>query len=408
MIETTSTSNTKGHLLIIGERFYPEEFLINDVVSTLQSEGFEITVITQNPSYPFGKVFEGYRNKFISKDTYWGATIFRTLVVQGYNKSVLKKIFNYLAFIIIGIWVVLTKLKKIDKVLIYQTGPLSQAIIGIIAKRRFKTPLYIWTWDIWPDTIYAYGFKKLPILSWFLDKFVTWVYKCCDHILISSPGFEQVLSKYAPNKPFQLLPNWNIDSSINLDNTIIEMPNGFNYTFTGNIGKVQNLDNVIKGFALALKQCDNIYLHIVGDGSAMEDLKKIVDNEKISNVKFWGRYQSASMPSFYESSQALIISLKSESVWGLYIPSKFQTYLQAKKPILAVIGGTVKGLVDKYELGISVPPDNISLIAKAFLDLKDKSTAQKQIISQNAQYLLLEYFDRKSNLLKLTKLLSSN
>ena len=408
-LSTPSVSNhpkgSKGKLLIIGERFFPEEFLINDVVSTLQGQGFDVTIITQQPSYPFGKIFDGYANKLISKDSYHGATVIRTGVVEGYNQNLLQKIFNYVTFIILGVWAVLTKVSKPDNILIYQTGPLSQAIIGIVAKWRFRKPLLIWTWDVWPDSIYAYGFKKTKLLSWFLNKFVSWVYRSCDQIMLSSPGFAEALSKYAPNRTFEILPNWIVDSKSNESSSKVEMPNGFHYTFTGNIGKVQNLDNVIKGFAIAVEQDDSLYLNLVGDGSFIEELKELVAKQNIPNVKLWGRRPADEMSSFFEASHALIISLNFGSVWGLYIPSKFQAYLGAQKPIFSVMGGAVKEMVDKYGLGISADPNDIGAIGQAFLDLKTIDNNQKENIAFNSDYLLTEYFDRKKNLEKLADLL---
>ena len=47
-------------ILIITEHFYPEEFGINDLAKAWQSEGYEVTVLTQTPSYPFDKVYNHY------------------------------------------------------------------------------------------------------------------------------------------------------------------------------------------------------------------------------------------------------------------------------------------------------------------------------------------------------------
>jgi glycosyltransferase involved in cell wall biosynthesis len=410
--DTPSVSNasvgTKGKVLIIGERFFPEEFLINDVVETLQKDGFDVTIITQNPSYPYGKIFEGYKKTLFSTADFHGAKVIRTGVVEGYNQSVIRKILNYAAFIILGTWAVLTKVSKPDNILVYQTGPLSQAIIGIFAKWRFRKPLHIWTWDIWPDSIYAYGFKKTWFLSWFLDKLVAWIYGSCDNIMLSSPGFAEVVSKYAPNRTFEILPNWVVDAPETKKNTAIVMPEGFNFTFTGNIGKVQNLDNVLKGFAIAVEKDPSLYVHLVGDGSFLDTLKTLVHDEKIPNVTFWGRRPSSEMPDFYAASHALIISLNAGSVWGLYVPSKFQTYLGAKKPIFAVMGGAVKKMTDDYNLGISADPNNIEAIAQAFLDAKKIHTPQKEKIADNATFLLSEYFDRQQNLSKLIDFFSKN
>lgn len=393
----------KGDVLIIGERFFPEEFLINDVVRELISNGIKVTVITQQPSYPFGRIYEGHLNKLISSDTYLGAKIIRTRFISGYNKSVIRKVLNYLIFIFLGVYAVLRKVEKPDKILIYHTGPLTQAIIGVAARWKFKRPLYIWTWDIWPDSVYAYGFKKGKLLSALLNKFVSWVYKKCDKIWISSPGFRDALKEFTNDKPLELIPNWVVPDNDDKIETGIKLYSGINFTFTGNIGKVQNLENVIKGFAGAVAIDPSLYLNLVGDGSALNDLKELVKEQEIPNVIWWGRKPAAYMIDFYKQSDALIISLKSESVWGYYIPSKFQTYLNCGKPILAVMDGTVKSYVDEYELGVSVMPENIKGIKEAFLYLRYNEESKLNRIKVNSKKLIEENFSRDIILAKIVE-----
>ncbi|MDO9566734.1 MAG: hypothetical protein Q7J15_08345 [Candidatus Desulfaltia sp.] len=50
------------------------------------------------------------------------------------------------------------------------------------------------------------------------------------------------------------------------------------------------MENVIRGFALAVKSNNKIKLNIVGDGSNLEALKNIVKEENIGNVFLWGRW----------------------------------------------------------------------------------------------------------------------
>jgi glycosyltransferase involved in cell wall biosynthesis len=64
----------------------------------------------------------------------------------------------------------------------------------------------------------------------------------------------------------------------------------------GNVGTVQNLENVIRGFALAAKSHTEINLNIIGDGSNLEALKNIVKEKNIVNVYFWGRRPLKEMP----------------------------------------------------------------------------------------------------------------
>jgi len=82
-------------VLIITERFYPEEFGINDLAQAWQQKGYEVAVLTQAPSYPFDKVYEGFRNKLFQTEKWQGIKIYRVLSLMGYKKGVLLKVLNY-------------------------------------------------------------------------------------------------------------------------------------------------------------------------------------------------------------------------------------------------------------------------------------------------------------------------
>ena len=57
----------------------------------------------------------------------------------------------------------------------------------------------------------------------------------------------------------------------------------------GNIGKVQNLENVIRGFALLSQSNDQIKLNIIGDGSNLEALKKYCKRKEGCKCLFLGQ-----------------------------------------------------------------------------------------------------------------------
>ena len=82
-------------ILIVTECFYPEEFKINDVAVSWKKKGNRVDVLTLVPTYPEGKVFSGYKNRFFyQKDRYEGINIFRVCAVTGYRNSLLKKIYK--------------------------------------------------------------------------------------------------------------------------------------------------------------------------------------------------------------------------------------------------------------------------------------------------------------------------
>lgn len=378
--------------LILGEAFYPEDFLINDLVTEWEKNGYQFEVLTRSPSYPYGKVYEGYKNK-IYQTTYFNTIkVHRFPVIQGYEKSTLIKILNYLSFIFWSFWIVLFIGKRFDKVFIYQTGPLTLATAGILLKKIYKAKVIIWTQDLWPETVYAYGFKKTKILSFCLGRFVKWIYKNCDFILVSCKGFIERLHCYVPEKYIEFVPNWSLMEYNPTGKQ--RLPGCFNFTFAGNIGKVQNLENVVKGFGMFVKEYPDVYLNIIGDGSFLMGLKNIVEEEQIQNVNFLGRKSLSEMSNYYQASDVLIISLKDVPIYEIMIPSKFQTYLATHKPIYAIFNGEVCRLVKNNGIGLVASPTDLKSIAKGFSDFVKLSGIEKEIMSSNSERMLAEVFDK--------------
>ena len=73
-------------ILIVSQYFYPENFRINDLATSLLNKGHEVSVVTGNPNYPKGDFFEGYGFRF-TNEYYNGIEIFRVPIIsRGNNK----------------------------------------------------------------------------------------------------------------------------------------------------------------------------------------------------------------------------------------------------------------------------------------------------------------------------------
>ena len=396
-----SNSSSRNRVLIISERFFPEEFIINDLVLELKSRGLDCDVLTQAPSYPFGKVsaYPGYKNKFFSVGFWNDIKIYRIMTIQGYRESKFKKVLNYLQFGVVCSIVLLFIGRKYKKIFVFHSGPLTVATPAIIGKKIFRTTNVIWSLDLWPDIIYMYGFKKSRLNKALLDRFVKMIYNQFDTIYCSSPAFSQKLSHYIKSRPINSLLQW---PQVTLDKaptdvTILEK-GYFHFTFTGNIAWTQNLENVILGFSLAQQDHPEIMFNIFGDGSNLENLKRLTRDKKISNVVFWGRKPVEEMPAIYNQSQVLLLSLQPDPVYELYIPFKFSTYLAFSKPIFAVINGVVRDLVEKNNIGITSDPSDPEDIKNRFNQFATMDRNQLEDFGRNSSILLKNEFDRDRNI----------
>lgn len=390
-------------ILVVCDHFYPEEFIINDIATEWSISGNIVTVLTQNPAYPQGKIYQGYKNRLFQV-TYWNKiNIHRVYTVKDFHRSLLRKILNYLCFLFLGTIKIIGLVRQFDFVFIYQVGPLTQAIPALVAHKLFKKRTAIWTGDLWPDTVYAYGFRKTRLLSFFLDNLVKVIYKNCNLIFVPSVGFQKALHKYIPERNLIFAPNWCVKHIQTNNDEDFPFLRKTNFTFAGNIGKVQNLENVILGFEKALLINSDMTLNIIGDGSFLAELKHMVTQRNVENVIFWGRKPSCEMDKYYNASNFLVISLDPEPVYDLYIPSKFQTYLQAGKPILCVMGGEVAELVINNNIGIVAKPHNIEDIAQKIIHCTTLSPDECESIKMNSINLLKEKFNREKIITTITK-----
>jgi len=409
MINDSTEYQTQKKILVISEVFSPEEFLINDLVFSWKEQGFLVSVLTRNPSYPKGKLFPGYRNPVFQKEIIKQVAVSRVQIIPGYNRNKLTKILNYFWNMILGMLWGVRHGNKFDAIFIYHTGPLTFSSIGIFIKRLYHKKVTIWTQDVWPDTVFAYDLAKKGLSRKILEKFVTWVYKHCDTITVSSPGFIPVINKYCPSKSIKFIPQWSLTSKYGhvVEKTQqYDFSGTFNFVFAGNISKAQNLENVLSGFARYNLQSSNTgtWLHIVGDGSHLGALHELVKNEAIPNVKFWGRKSLSEMPVFYKQADVLLISLENRSIFNLTIPAKFQSYLNAEKPLFGVLNGEVARMIETYDLGWVSDPDNIEEIARLFYTIVNSSTDELKEKTRNANSLLENMFNREQIIAEFTSL----
>ena len=383
-------------ILIVTERFFPEEFIINELATELGRD-VAITVLTQNPSYPFDKPFPGYNNPLISIRRWRGIKVVRGLTILGYKRNLILKLLNYIWFAFYNSLLALFVAPGHDRIFVFHTGPLTLAIPAALAARVYRIPMSVWTQDVWPDSVFAYGFSKRKILEYALGEFVRWVYRRANTVLISCEGFRASVRRFAPRSRLVYAPNWSTYQPIAEGSvTKTRESTEFSIMFAGNVGKVQNLELVIQAFAAIEMSYPQLRLEIVGDGSNLQTLRTLAYSLGCRQVIFHGRVPVDSMAAYYQRVDALIISLIKRPIFALTVPSKFQSYLAAGKPILAVIEGEVARIVREKQLGVVAVPDQVESIRQAMIDLYNMDQAERQNICKRAKNLLDSDYNRNT------------
>ena len=344
-------------ILILVERFYPEDFLVNDLASEWKRMGHDVEVLTQVPSYPFDKIFDGYANKtYQTTMELDGIPVHRVSTIFGYNTSVKRKVLNYLHFgLLTSLWAILNG-RKYDKVFVYHTAALTMASAVVPLKWLWHKRITIWTQDLWPDAVWGYGFKPSKWKEALLNAFVRFIYGRCDRIAVSCRRYVQRI-KELTGRAAEWIPQWEPAEMV-----LSEKPSGGKvvFMFAGNMGVPQNLPNVIEGFINA--KLEDAELWLVGGGVMSESLKEKYG--ETAGVKFCGRQPRAEMSNWFAKADTLIISLTDQ--YSLTLPGKFQSYIKTGKPLLGFINGEARELIRENKLGFTANSDDIGAIADSY------------------------------------------
>lgn len=346
-------------ILVLTQYFYPEQFLINEIVPELVDRGHDVTVLTGKPNYPDGKIKKGFK----SVDNYKNAKIYRVFEI-GRNKGLL---FNYISFLRSASKKICT-LGRFDVVFAYQLSPITSAAPFIRYKKKYpgvKSLLYCL--DIWPESFN--GHMPIDFIKGIVGRYSKKVYKAYDKIAVTSKPFINYLNKVNDIKKENLIyiPQHATGELADIDlSNSNSVPH---FMFAGNLGKGQTLDVILRALSLVDRE---FVMDFVGTGSCEEDLKRMSDRLGLTGkVVFHGRKSYSEMEEMYRLADVLLITLRGNNEVGNTLPGKFQTYMSVGKPIFGAINGAANEIIKESCCGECVEAGDYFGLSKILVDYLD-------------------------------------
>jgi glycosyltransferase involved in cell wall biosynthesis len=392
-------------ILIVSQYFWPESFRINDLVSDFSKRGHEITVLTGLPNYPEGELHPDYRVNPEVFNRFEGVKVVRVPhVLRGKGK--IRLVLNYLTFFLsaslIGVW----KLRKLefDVIFVYAVSPITAAIPAIVQGRLKNAKVFLWVLDLWPETLSAVGVIRSPKLLSAVGVMVAWIYRRCDYILIQSRAFFDSVNRHCPNKdtPSNILyfPSWAEDIFSQgvgaRQDVVVRDDRLFTVMFAGNIGEAQDFSSILDAVEI-LKMKKQIRWLIVGDGRLREWVAEQISGRGLEqSIYLVGRFPVESMPSFFDCADALLVTLKTNEIFARTIPGKVQAYLAAGRPIIGMIDGEARSVIEESGGGLACASGASADLAKIVDEMASMSCDQLQEMGMKGRHFYEKYFDRDS------------
>jgi len=349
----------------------------------LKEKGHEITVLTSYPNHPLGKIFDGYKNRWCSKESQDDLEIIRNWTYISSSRKFIPRFLNYSSFAFSS-FINSLFLKKYD-LIIASLPPLSVGFIGQKIAKKQKKPLVLDVRDLWPEAAEETGYLKKGWLYFYFLKKAAKLYHQTNTILVNSLAIleELVCSYGVPKAKIEYLPNgadlkfFQTDVDTSVIDKKYNIQKKFVVLYTGLLGYAQAPEIMIEAADVLRDKKDIVFL-IVGTGPLEKELKIEARKLKLTNVIFTGLRPHEEMPQFVTLADICLIPYKNKETFKDNIPSKMFDYLASGTPIIINLEGEASSILLKSQTGILVKPENPQSLADGILKLyADKSLRGK-------------------------------
>ena len=392
------------HILFLTDNFPPE----GNAPATRTFEhtrewvdkGHKVTVITCAPNFPEGKVFEGYNNKWLSKQKIEGINVWRVKTYISANEGFIKRTIDFISFMLSSLFFGLF-IRNVDVVI--GTSPQFFTVISAWALAKLKgVPFVFELRDIWPASIAAVGAMRGSWIINILEKLELFLYRQADLIISVTHSFKSELqnrgvsadnikvvlngvdvSKYKP------LPEKDKEFSEKY-----HLQGKFVAGYIGTHGLAHALDSIIEAAEL-LKAEDDIRVVFAGGGADRSRLERLVATRGLSNVVMIPRQPKENMQKIWSLCDVSLVSLKDTPLFSTVIPSKiFESMAMSLPIIISVPQGEATQIIRTQKAGLVIPPENSNSLSEATLNIKKDINLYRDLA--NNSRLAANNFNRKT------------
>ncbi|MDO9327509.1 MAG: glycosyltransferase family 4 protein [Pseudomonas sp.] len=402
-------------VLVVSQYFWPESFIINDLVKNLSAQGHVVKVLTGKPNYPDGVVFDGYSASGYQEENYESSVSVCRAPLRPRGSSGAKNLLlNYLSFIVNGVkfYPGAVKGEQFDAIFVFAPSPITSVIPAIYLKWKLKSHLAVWVQDLWPESLSATGFitnkAALRVVGWM----VKGIYAFVDTLLVQSRAFREPVTRYADAGKVVYYPNSYPDVAPSTEEPRIpapllaELDNHFCLVFAGNLGTAQSVETLVE-VTEKLRHLSGLRIVLVGSGSMSSWIESQKQSRGLDNLVLAGRFPVTEMPHFFSRAAGLLVTLKQDEAFSYTIPSKVQAYLAAGRPIIAALDGEGARVIQEARAGLTCPAQDADGMANSIEQLFHMSSDERESLGRSGRAYYLEHFEMERQSQRLVEILSS-
>ena len=328
--------------------------------------GVSVTVITCTPNLPEGKVYNGYKNKFLQTEIIDGIKVVRVWSFISANNGFLKRIIDYtsdaMMSFIVGLWY------KCD-VIIATSPQFFTALSGFTLSIFKRKPWIFELRDLWPESIKAVGAMENNLALRFFEKIELFLYRKASLIIAVTDSFKQNLITRGVNElKIGVIKN-GVDLSVYKpqakDTSLLnelQLNDKFIVGYIGTHGMAHGLSFILD----SIKNLDEkIHFLFVGGGAHKNLLLNQAISLKLKNCTFLDFVPKSEISRYISITDVALVNLKKSETFKSVSPSKIFENAAMKKPILLGVEGESSQIVNSYKAGeCFIPEDKNDFLTK--------------------------------------------
>jgi len=301
-------------------------------------------------------------------------------------------------------------------VLFVSSTPPIQGLLMMRVKKKLGCKTIYNLQDIFPDSLINAGLTHRGSLAWRIGRTIeNKTYKYADKIIVISEGFKKnIMEKGVPEEKIELIPNWVDEAAITPikreDNPLFDRLKldraCFYVVYSGNIGKSQNIEMLLKVAELLIDEKD-IRFVVIGNGVCRDELFEKSQKRNLDNIRLIDFLPYNDISYVFGLGDVGLVMSKA-GIGGSSVPSKAWSIMCAERPILASFdhGSELESVIKKAECGVCVSPDDATALASEILLMRDDPERCKSYGSNGRKYVL-ENLTKERGCSKLVQLIES-
>ena len=403
-------------ILFLCQFFFPEynssATLPYDTAKYLAANNFMVGALVGYPK-EYSKL-----KRVKKKEDLDGIRIRRVKYLQLSRVNKIGRLINYFSFTISAL-LHIRILKKYESVIVYSNPPVLP-IIPLIAKKRYGTKIVFVAYDVYPEVAYASNsLAKGSLIDKAMGKINQNLYKNADVVVCLTDEMQDFLIQHRSGldrSRTKTIPNWAHEKKAKKESNAYKQfgykENQFIISYFGNMGTCQDVDTMMEAARL-LKEDDRFCFLIIGHGNKQELVKKTIANAGLQNVKVYDFLTGNPFEQAVAISSCCIVSLENGLI-GTCAPSKYYSYLQGGKPILAVVEerSYIKKEIEEEKIGYSVRVGDGEGLKNAIIrmfeepdEMKKMGERARQLYEKNYAYeiSMIKYKNLFSQIINMNK-----